>query len=273
MTSRKRTGRLAPRAARSVAFVTGVLLVAACSSSGTSGPTSAPPATSVGGAGPTSGPGATTGSTSAGTGSASTASPPASGTTAGMPIGVIWDYTKQDDFRPYLERLRGGATWYELEWCQVQPEQNGPIDWSRADKNVARAASVGIETLLRVRVGSCWATGGQRFDPGRGGLGYSVSAPPTDLAAYEAFLRAVVERYRPQGVHEYAIENEVNGEGFWRGSASDYEALVRAGAGAIRAADPKARVLDAGLSSTAWGVAMAASLLDQGKDDEAVRAY
>lgn len=202
--------------------------------------------------------------------------PPATttpGSAPASPVGVIWDYAKQDSFRPYLERLQGGATWYELEWCQVQPDQGAAPDWARADKNIARATSVGIEPMLRVRVGSCWATGGDKIDAGRGGLGYSVSAPPVDDAAYQAFVRSVVERYQPKGVRTYAIENEVNGEAFWRGTPEQYEALVRSGASAVRAADRSAEVLDAGLSSTAWGVAMAQTLLDQGKPAEALDAY
>ena len=108
---------------------------------------------------------------------------------------MIWDYAKQDSFKPYLDQLSGGSTWYELEWCQVQPDQSTPPNWARADKNIARAQSVGISPMLRVRVGSCWATGGDKIDAGRGGLGYSVSANPVDNAAYQAFLRSVVERY------------------------------------------------------------------------------
>ena len=41
----------------------------------------------------------------------------------------------------------------------------------------------------------------------------------------------------------------------------------------MRQADPAARVLDAGLSSTAWGVVLAQALLDQGKPADALAAY
>ena len=155
----------------------------------------------------------------------------------------------------------------------MQPDPAQPINWDRADKNIGRATSVGITPMIRIRVGSCWATGGEKIDAGRGGLGYSVSTMPVDDAAYQDFVRSVVERYQGEGVDTYALENEVNGEGFWRGSAADYEALVRSGAEAIRSADPDATVTDAGLSSTVWGVVMAEAALDEGRDDEAIALY
>ena len=190
-----------------------------------------------------------------------------------VPVGVIWDYAKQEDFRPYLEELRGGAAWYELEWCQVQPDPAVEPDWDRADKNIARINAVGIEPMLRIRVGSCWATGGDPIPADRGGLGYTVSAPPADPAQYQEWVRKVVDRYKGEGVNMYSIENEVNGRGFWQSSAQDYEALVRLGADAVRRADPDARIIDSGLSSTTWGVVMAQALLDEGKVDEAIQVY
>ena len=82
--------------------------------------------------------------------------------------------------------------------------------------------------MIRIRVGSCWATGGEKIDAGRGGLGYSVSTMPVDDAAYQDFVRSVVERYQAKGVDTYALENEVNGEGFWRGSAAPRPSSARA---------------------------------------------
>ena len=65
----------------------------------------------------------------------------------------------------------------------------------------------------------------------------------------------------------------MNGDGFWRGTPEQYDALVRLGASTIRAADPSAKILDGGLSSTAWGVVEAKALLDQGRTADALAAY
>ncbi|MBV8961203.1 MAG: hypothetical protein JO087_20780 [Actinobacteria bacterium] len=96
---------------------------------------------------------------------------------------------------------------------------------------------------------------------------------PTNLDDYAAFVTTVVQRYAPLGVHEYALENEVNAPGHWTGTPADYERLVTAGARAVHAADPTAKVADGGLGSTVYGGVLAQDLLDQGKDAEAVAAY
>jgi hypothetical protein len=187
------------------------------------------------------------------------------------PLGAKWDLAGFGTYLPYLKTIAGGATFFEFEWCQVEP-QPGQRNWSQLDQIVQQSRQAGFRLFLKIRVGSCWVTGG-RVGQTRGTKQKSVSAMPTDLNAYQAFVRDVVRRYSPLGVHEYAIENEVNGAGFWSGSVADYVKLVKLGAQAVHAADPSAKVADAGISSTAYGVAIADRLLRQGKATEAVQAY
>jgi len=187
-------------------------------------------------------------------------------------LGAKWDWGRADRFAPYLRRVPGGgATFYELVWCDVEPEP-GRLDWSRADQVVRSTSQLGYSLYLKLRVGSCWATGGQAGDR-RGGKGKTASAMPADPTAYQAWVRAAVQRYAPMGVREYAIENEVNGQGFWASSPADYQRLATLGAAAVREADPRALVVDAGISSTAYGVAIADELLRRGRAAEAVAAY
>ena len=187
------------------------------------------------------------------------------------PIGLKWDWSTLDRYLPFVKDLAGGATFYEFEWCQVEP-QPGQLDWGALDQVVRSSKRLGYEIMLKIRVGSCWATGGRRGEE-RGDKRKTVSAMPQDLTAYQAFARAVVERYRPLGVRQYAIENEVNARNFWDGSPQQYEQLVRLGAEAVHAADPKAEVLDSGIASPIYGVAIAERLLAQGREGEAVAAY
>ncbi len=185
-------------------------------------------------------------------------------------LGVKWDWDRLASYQSYLESFQGGDTFYELVWCDVEPAP-GARDWSRIDEVVDGAAGVGFEMNLKIRTGSCWATNARL--EARGGKNKTASLLPRDMAAYEDFVRAVVTRYAPLGVHRYAVENEVNGNGFWQSTPADYERLVRTASAVIRAADPKAIVLDGGISSTAYGAGMAQWLLGQGRDDEAVAAY
>lgn len=140
------------------------------------------------------------------------------------------------------------------------------------DAVVRASGRLGYPLFLKVRVGSCWATGGQ-VGTARGDRQKTASAPPKSLDSYADFVRATAARYAPMGVHEWAIENEVNAKTFWTGTPSRYEELVRRGSAALRSADPKARVLDGGISSTAYGVGIAARLLARGEAAAAVAAY
>jgi hypothetical protein len=187
------------------------------------------------------------------------------------PIGLKWDWPGLDRYLPFIKSLSGAFTWYEFEWCQVEP-QAGQRDWSTVDGVVNSSRRLGYGLLLKIRVGSCWVTGGQRGQA-QGAKGRTASAMPEDLGAYQAFVREVVNRYSKLGVQEYAIENEVNARNFWQGTPEQFEQLTRLGAKAVHEADPKARVLDGGIASPVYGWALADRLLAEGRGNEAVAAY
>ena len=96
---------------------------------------------------------------------------------------------------------------------------------------------------------------------------------PANMDVYTDFVTRAVRRYSDLGVSEFAIENEVNSPNFWDGSPQDYAVLARAGAAAVHAADPAARVVDGSVSSAGAGYAVAKGLLDAGRDAEAVATY
>ena len=190
------------------------------------------------------------------------------------PLGAKWDWTRLDAFRPYLTAISGGATFYDFAWCDIEPSP-GKRDWSTVDTVAKSARDLGFELYLKVRTGSCWATTG---DAGGGRAARraarkATSAMPADMATYQAFITQVVKRYSPLGVHEYAIENEVNAPGHWAGTPIEYISLVTAAGQAIHAADPAARVVDGGLGSTVYGQAIDRRLLGERKDSDAVSAY
>ena len=225
-------------------------LVAACSSGGGDGASSAPP-----------------------TPVPSVVLPePAHPPVTKFPVGVKYARVAFDRYQPWLTELGGGSgTFYEAVMCDVMPSP-GTYDWSELDTVADQAESVGHELMLKIRVGSCWATGGQ-VGEARGAKGKTASVTPTDMAQYDEFLRAVVERYGARGVTEWAIENEINNTAQWAGTPAEYGALVEHAAGVIREAQPEAVILDSGLSSPTMGTGIVLDLLAQGKDDEALEAY
>ena len=182
-------------------------------------------------------------------------------TGATNPLGAKWDWGRVDDYGPYLAKLSGGSTFFELVWCDVEPAP-GKRDYSRVDTVATSAQRLGFALFLKIRVGSCWVNG-DRGGHARGNQRTKTSsAMPDDLAAYQAFVTDAVTHFGSLGVHTWAIENEVNAESFWVDSAEQYEQLVTVAAKTIRAAQPAAAVLDAGISSTGYGVGMAQRLLD-----------
>lgn len=228
---------------RTAAATLGVLALAACSGGGTTGPNSS----------------------SAPSSQTSTAKPPVPG-----PLGALLNQSLFNQSASYLPSLAGGSTYFEVVWCNVEKSPN-VFTWRRTDKAIEQARQAGVTTLVKLRTGRCWATGGSATHAR--GVGKTESAMPKDMSAYERFVTAVVKRYQPQGVSEYAVENETNSASFWDGSPQQYDTLVRAAAKAIRAADPVARVVDSGISSVALGYAVVQSLLEAGDDTGALSYY
>ena len=77
------------------------------------------------------------------------------------PVGAKWDWSRVDRFTPYLRELSGGATFYEVVWCDVERQQ-GRRDWGQVDQVVRSTRALGYSLMLKLRTGSCWVTGGQR---------------------------------------------------------------------------------------------------------------
>lgn len=186
-------------------------------------------------------------------------------------LGAKWDWSRVDRFSPYLRHLGSGATFYEMVWCDVEP-QPGHLEWQRTDAVAQQTRQLGMSLMLKIRVGACWATSAPA-DHVRGQKHKTESEMPRDLEMYTSFVRSVVQRYSQYGVHEYALENEVNGESFWGGTPMDYVKLTTVGAAAVRSGDPKALVVDSGISSTAYGIGIADRLLAAGQSAEALAAY
>ncbi len=187
------------------------------------------------------------------------------------PIGFHWDQSKADAWTPFLSTVPGTSTYFEFQWCSVEPTQ-GQRRWGPVDKAVGYAVSMHITMVLKIRVGSCWASS-ENASFQRGKSDKTESFMPKDIGLYEDFVRTVVKRYSPLGVHEYAIENEVNSQSYWAGSVADYEQLVRGASTAIHGADDAARVVDCGLSSTTYGYGIASRLLAAGDQSGAIAAW
>jgi hypothetical protein len=141
-------------------------------------------------------------------------------------------------------------------WRDIQPQADVPPDFSALDAVVENATSRGLRVLPVVQRAPDWAAA----TPG------DLASPPRDPADYARFMTALVARYGPHGtfwspgrvpvvpIRQWQIWNEPNITRYWSQQpyAPSYVKLLKAGASAIRFADPKAQVVLAGLPNYSW---------------------
>jgi hypothetical protein len=169
-----------------------------------------------------------------------------------------------------VESIRVVFDWSQAQpyasWSQVPAAQRGqfvsaggvPTDFSSFDALVAAAAARRMTVLPVIQNAPGWD--GQNY---KGGIVTLARTP----GPYAAFARALVERYGHRGsfwranpqlpkvpITMWQIWNEPNIPAFWppRPYYARYVALLRAAHAAIKAADPKAKVVLAGLPNFSW---------------------
>jgi hypothetical protein len=134
-----------------------------------------------------------------------------------------------------------GFTWVVqlLEWREVEPTP-GEYFWEYPDWLVRAGGYYGLNLALRLDHPPEWA------------LSANPDGPPVDAVTYARFAGQVATRYRGR-VAAYIIWNEPNLAAEWAGRPPNpvaYVALLQAAYQAIKAADPKAIVVSAGLAPT-----------------------
>ncbi len=135
-----------------------------------------------------------------------------------------------------------GARWLRagISWAEVEPA-SGVYDWTGTDRVVLGALTRGLSVVAVVGSAPTWDS-----HPGcRAG-----ECAPNDPAPYADFMRVVVQRYAPLGVHHWEIWNEPNHVPFWapRPDPVAYTDLLRRASSAIHELDPSATVMNGGLS-------------------------
>ncbi len=127
-------------------------------------------------------------------------------------------------------------------WEDIEP-QPGEWHWEYADEVVAEVLYRGRQVIARVDHPPAWAV----VDPAS-----RADGVPFNVEAYAEFCGALAERYRGQ-IAGYQVWNEPNLQREWAGHAPDaagYVTLLGACHSAIKAADPDAIVISAGLAPT-----------------------
>ncbi len=160
-------------------------------------------------------------------------------------FGVMADgpllYNGFDDQSEFDLMKRSGVQTIRMAmpWSNMEP-QPGLLNFADTDKIVAQAASHGFTPLPTVTFAPDWAA----RHPG------NSNSPPAGTTTYATFIAACVRRIR-----DWQVWNEPNQPVFnWSDQpfARDYVALLRAAREAIKAVDPGAHIVLAGLVGTSW---------------------
>lgn len=182
-----------------------------------------------------------------------------------LPAG-FWGVVPQSGLTSeQFQRLgRGGVESIRIPigWQSVQPTKNGEFDWSGFDNQIEEAAQAGIKVLPFLSGAPEWAVPAKRV-PGAGGLKAPAHLPVSGAGrtGWAAFLTAAVARYGPTGsfwsehpgvpkrpIREWQIWNEPNFKYFIaKPNPTEYGQLVKISSTALKAADPGAKVILAGL--------------------------
>jgi hypothetical protein len=149
-----------------------------------------------------------------------------------------------------------------VAWYDIEPKK-GAFDFARLDDLVQRATQKGSSVVITLGRTPTWASA--RPDEPCGQT-KGCAAEPRDLADWDDYVRAVVQRYKGR-VDAYEIWNEPgfsdnepvlkpNGAAkqYFTGSAATMAELAKRASQIIRATDPKARVVSPAVTSEANGV-------------------
>jgi helix-turn-helix protein/glycosyl hydrolase family 42 (putative beta-galactosidase) len=127
-------------------------------------------------------------------------------------------------------------------WSEIQP-QPGEFDWSVLDRLVGGAEHAGLPVLFVFGGTPRWAAPTGPADPYPDG---SSSAPPDSIADWDAYVQAVVQRYRGR-ISSYELWVLANDKRFYSGSMETLVDMTRRASAIVRAADPKATVVCPGM--------------------------
>jgi hypothetical protein len=148
----------------------------------------------------------------------------------------------------------------DFDYATIEPRP-GVFRWAHFDGYMAAMARAGMHVLAILN-----------------GADTVTEAPPRDMARFASFAAAVAARYGPGGsfwhshpslravpIRSWEIWNEPNFDGYWGGhpSAAGYGAMLRAVAPAIRAVDPQAEIVTAGIANASVGGINVVTYLDE----------
>lgn len=169
------------------------------------------------------------------------------------------DFATFARYESYLGPLGAKGLRLQAGWakCERQPRV---YDWTWLDAIIDGAVAQGVRPWLELSYGNLIYPGG-----GDTGLGGGFPSSPEALAAWDAWVRALVSRYKDR-VREWEVWNEPDLNSKGTAPASAYVDLYIRTATAIRASQPDAKVWALALAHTPdYADAFLAGMVQKGK--------
>ncbi len=177
-------------------------------------------------------------------------------------FGIVPQASLSEEDASYMRAARIGSVRLPIGWESVQPTKRGGYHWEGTDREVSTIANQGLEVLPFLSGVPSWVS-------------HRTTKLPIDNAlarrGWTAFVKAAVKRYgpggefwtehtpaaanpdgivvrRPKPFHVWQIWNEANFFYFaYPVSPTRYARLLKLSYGAVKSADPRAKVLLSGL--------------------------
>ncbi len=193
---------------------------------------------------------------------------------AAVPADSVGIYSEEHERANSSDRLGVGTAQHAAGvgivrqpflWSRIETAP-GVLDYAVYDDVVGSAAAAGMTVLPVILDAPPWRSTGPAVAPG------DDMYPPAQAGAFAVLAGLLVQRYGPNGtfwaaqpdvpyvpIHSWQVWNEPNTAQFWATGPDPaaYTRLLRAAAGAIRAADPGAEIVTAGLPESLGGTPVA----------------
>lgn len=184
----------------------------------------------------------------------------------GMQVFLFWQEEVAD--RDLQLVKDAGFRWVKQEfaWREIEGTHPGVFNWTNSDRVMDQIDAYELNVIARVGAQPEWAGGA-----------FPEVGPPDNYQDFANFLTALATHYRGR-IDAYQVWNEPNLAREWGSrppNPAEYTQLLRLAYQAIKAVDPNAYVISAGLApTTRWDhVAMPDTVFIQGMYDAGAAPY
>jgi len=167
--------------------------------------------------------------------------------TYGIQAFLWWDKSNASLSMDWIRLMVFSHVKQIFAWKDIEPSR-GDFHFDRADELLNELESKGLKVVARLGDSPDWAI---THIKGKKGVDF-IDGPPDDLNDWGTFCGVLASRYKGR-IAAYQVWNEPNLSREWGNqppNAAGYVGLLKACSDAIRAADPQAIIISAGLSPT-----------------------